>query len=48
MATDNDQIGGGNDQISYRILPGPYSVRFSFSFYDHIPMTQSDIYQIAT
>ncbi|XP_060082559.1 cadherin-87A-like [Ylistrum balloti] len=32
IATDADQKGGGNDQISYRILPGPYSDYFDISY----------------
>ncbi|XP_060082557.1 protocadherin-15-like [Ylistrum balloti] len=32
IATDADQRGGGNDQISYRILNGPYSDYFDIEY----------------
>ncbi|OWF47885.1 protocadherin-15-like [Mizuhopecten yessoensis] len=32
IATDADQRGGGNDQISYRILPGTYSDYFDIEY----------------
>ncbi|XP_069104399.1 protocadherin-15-like [Argopecten irradians] len=32
VATDADQRGGGNDQISYRIVPGPYSDYFDIEY----------------
>ncbi|OWF47886.1 Cadherin-89D [Mizuhopecten yessoensis] len=32
IATDADQKGGGNDQISYRILPGSYSSYFDIEY----------------
>ncbi|XP_069104403.1 LOW QUALITY PROTEIN: cadherin-89D-like [Argopecten irradians] len=32
VATDADQKGGGNDQISYRIIPGPYSDYFDIEY----------------
>ncbi|XP_033761141.1 cadherin-87A-like [Pecten maximus] len=32
VATDADQKGGGNDQISYRIISGPYSDYFDIEY----------------